>query len=112
MVGLHGVVAYTTSRRTTEIGLRMALGASRLSVARLLLADTVKLGGIGVCVGLGLALAATPLVGAFLVAEMPARDPLSFAGSGLAVVVICVAASWAPLRRALKTTPSIALRAD
>ncbi len=83
-VGLYGVVAFNVGRRTGEVAVRMALGASRRAVLRLVLVDTAWLAGFGIVAGLVLALVATPLLSSFLVAELSANDPVSFAATAVA----------------------------
>ena len=112
MVGLFGVVSYAVTRRTFEIGVRIALGASRGSVMRLVLRDGGLLVGLGLMIGLGLALFVTRPLSAFLVADLPPADPVSFAGSALLLLLTSLAASWSPARRATRVPPGIALRAE
>jgi putative ABC transport system permease protein len=112
MVGLYGVVAFAVTRRTSEIGLRIALGASPRSVVRLVVSDSALLVGIGLLAGLSLAFLVTPPLSAFLVAELPSRDPLSFTGSAILLVATSLLASWGPARRATHIAPTIALRAE
>lgn len=112
MVGLYGVVSFAVARRTFEIGLRLALGAPNRAVVRLVLSDSGMLVGIGLAVGLGLAFFVTRPLAAFLVAELPSRDPVSFAGSAILLLLTSLAASWTPARRALRIAPTAALRAE
>jgi predicted permease len=112
MVGLYGVVAFNAARRTPEIAVRIALGATRGSVVRLVLADSLWLAAIGTIVGLGLAFAATPALSSFLVADLPAVDPISFVSAALLLAATSVAAAWRPARRAARIDPSMALRAE
>ena len=107
--GLYGVMAYSVSRRTNEIGIRMALGAGRAKVVGMVLRETMKLVGIGLVVGLAAALAATRLVATSLFGVAP-TDPITI---GLAVVVmaaVAILAGYAPARRAAGVDPMIALR--
>ena len=112
MVGLYGVVAFGVTRRTPEIGIRMALGAPRAAVVRLILFDGGVIVLAGLVAGLGLALLVTRPLAAFLVAELPAQDTVSFTGSALLLLLTSLAASWSPARRATRIEPSIALRAE
>ncbi len=112
MIGLYGVVAYAVTRRTSEIGIRLALGAPRQAVMRLILSDGGLLVGIGLIVGLGLAYFVTRPLAAFLVAELPAADPLSFAGSAVLLLLTSLLASWSPARRATRIAPTTALRTE
>ena len=111
-VGLYGVVAFNVGRRTAEVAVRIALGASRSSVIRLVLTDTAWLAGVGIAVGLGLSFVATPLLSSFLVAGLSANDPLSFIGTGVLVTLTSLLAAWRPAFRAVRVSPSIALRAE
>ena len=112
MVGLYGVVSFAVTRRTPEIGIRLALGASRGAVVRLVLADGGVLVGTGLLIGLGLALIVTRPLAAFLVAELPAGDPVSFGASALLLLATSLLASWSPARRATRVAPATALRAE
>ena len=112
MVGLYGVVAFAVNGRTSEIGLRIALGASPRSVVSLVVSDSTRLVGIGLLAGLSLAFLLTPPLSAFLVAELPSRDPLSFTGSAFLLVATSLLASWEPARRATRIAPTVALRAE
>jgi putative ABC transport system permease protein len=110
-VGIYGVIAYSTQQRTQEIGIRVALGATRGSVLRMVLADALKIGVIGVVVGIGIAAALTRLL-AGLLFGVTAHDPLTFAVVPIALLAIAVLASWIPARRALSVDPMVALRAE
>jgi predicted lysophospholipase L1 biosynthesis ABC-type transport system permease subunit len=112
MVGLYGVIAFAVTRRTFEIGIRLALGAPRGAVLRLVLSDGGVLVGIGLVTGLGLAWFLTAPLAAFLVAELPARDPVSFGGSAVLLLVTSLLASWRPAQRATQIPPALALRAE
>jgi ABC-type antimicrobial peptide transport system permease subunit len=108
-VGLYGVVSYETVRRTHEIGIRMALGAGRGDVIRLVMRQTLAVLVSGCAVGLALALAASRLIGSVLFGIAP-TDPLAI-GSALAVLVlVALAASYLPARRASRLDPTPALR--
>jgi hypothetical protein len=112
MVGLYGVMSFGVARRTTEIGIRMALGASSRAVLAMVLKETAVLVGAGLAMGLGLAtLLAQPLA-AFVVADLSPGDPLHFAGTALLIVLVSLAASWSPARRAIRIEPAAALRSD
>jgi putative ABC transport system permease protein len=112
-VGIYAVVAQTTARRTREIGLRMALGATAAQIARLVLARGLTQLLIGLALGLGGAFAVTQLMEqvGFLMGISP-RDPLVFAGITALLVAIGVAACWLPARRAARIAPTEALRTE
>ena len=110
-VGLYGVIAYSVTQRTREIGVRVALGADRRSVERLVVGEGLRLATVGLVVGIASALASTRLLAGLLYGVSPA-DPASFAGIGLLVVVIASVASWMPARRAVRIDPVAALRAE
>jgi putative ABC transport system permease protein len=112
MVGLYGVVAFAVARRTSEIGIRVALGASRSAVARLVLYDASVLVATGLVVGLALTFFIAQPLSAFLVATLPPRDPLSFAASAALLVATSLLASWHPARRAMRISPGVALRVE
>lgn len=112
MVGLYGVVAFAVSRRTSEIGIRIALGASNQNVMRLVLSESVVLVAAGLILGLAAAFFITPPLAAFLVAELPSRDPVSFSASSILLLLTSVVASWTPARRATRIAPASALRAE
>ncbi|MBI3665167.1 MAG: ABC transporter permease [Acidobacteria bacterium] len=108
-VGLYGVASYAVNRRTHEIGVRMALGAERGDVLHLVLGQGLKLALAGLPIGLAAALVVARLMSGVLYGVRPA-DPLTFAGSCLLVVVVVLAATHFPARRATKVDPAVALR--
>jgi predicted permease len=112
MVGLYATVNYAVSRRTAEVGIRMALGATPRSVARLVLRDVVVVVGAGTIVGLLLALVVTRPLAMFLVAGLSASDPLSYAGTALALGTVAIAAALPPAWRASRIDPAAALRCE
>jgi predicted permease len=110
-IGLYGVMAYDVARRTREIGVRMALGASAGSVAQLVLRETMWLVGIGVVIGLGAALAATRWVKSLLYGLQP-HDPLTIGLAVLTLLTVAAIAGYLPARRASRVDPMVALRHD
>jgi putative ABC transport system permease protein len=110
-VGLYGVIAYSVTQRTREIGVRVALGADRRSVERLVVGEGLRLTTAGLVVGILSALASTRLLAGLLYGVSPA-DPASYVGIGLLVVAIASVASWIPARRAVRIDPVAALRAE
>ena len=108
-IGLYGVTSYSVSRRTNEIGIRVALGARRSQVLWLILRQVLLLGAAGLVVGLPLALLASPLVGSFLYGLGP-RDIVTIAIAATALLLVALAAGWMPARRAARMEALIALR--
>jgi predicted permease len=111
VVGLYGVVAYTVTQRTREIGVRVALGAERRDVAWLVLRQGLGLAAIGLGIGLLLAFAAGRLLAKQLVG-VSGSDPVSFAGTTMLLLLVAAAASALPARRAATLDPLAALRRD
>jgi putative ABC transport system permease protein len=111
VMALYGVIAFAASQRRREIGLRMALGASGRSVIALVMREGLVLTGVGVVLGLGIALAGGSALRSLLIGIGPA-DPVSFAGSALLLLVVGAAASYVPARRASSVDPSTALRSE
>ncbi len=110
-VGLYGVLSYGVTRRTSEIGVRVALGARPSSVISMVLRDTAVVVAIGVAAGTPLALALTRFVKAFLYGLDP-NDPTVLALASLALAAVAILASLLPARRAARVDPLIALRHD
>ena len=108
-VGLYASTTYSVARRTGEIGIRMALGAQRGRVFRMVLLDIALLSAIGLAIGLPTAMAASRLVGSFLFAMEP-NDPWALAGAVLILLAAALIASLAPARRASRIDPMAALR--
>ena len=108
-IGLYGVISYTVAQRTNEIGIRMALGAQRGSVVRLILGEVAILIGIGVVVGTGLTLAGSKAASSLLFG-LKARDPITLALAVIILGAIGFAASFLPARRASRLDPMVALR--
>jgi ABC-type antimicrobial peptide transport system permease subunit len=108
-IGLYGVLAFNVSRRTREIGIRMALGARPEGVLALIMRDAMALVGAGLVVGLGLAWAASGALSSLLIDVAP-LDPASYAAAIIVLGAAAIAASIIPARRAAKLDPLVALR--
>ena len=108
-IGLYGVMAYDVARRTHEIGIRMALGASARQVTQLVLLQTLWLVGIGIVIGLGSALAATRWVKSLLFGLQP-HDPTTIGLAVLVLLTVAAVAGYLPARRATRVDPLVALR--
>jgi predicted permease len=108
-IGIYGVTAYTVTRRTREIGIRIAMGAERSDVFRMVLGQGMSLVAIGAVIGLLLAAAATRLV-VRLLFGVPPLDPLTFGGAAVLFAVIGLAACYVPARRATRIDATEALR--
>ncbi len=110
MVGLYGVIAYAVSRRTREIGIRMAIGADRSGVLTMIMRQGFGLGLIGAVVGVALSLLVTPQMTSELYGSGRRFDVLVYLLVPATLLVATVASCWAPARRAAKIDPWIALR--
>jgi hypothetical protein len=110
-VGLYGVIAYSVTQRTREIGVRVALGADAASVRRLVVGDGLRLTTVGVVLGVVAAAVSTRVLAHLLYGVGP-LDPTSFVAIVGLVVAIAFVASWVPARRAVRIDPTEALRAD
>jgi putative ABC transport system permease protein len=108
-IGVYGVLSYSVSQRTQEIGVRVALGAERRDVLRLIVGQGLRLAGIGIVVGCVGAFGVTPIVQTLLYNVKP-TDPVSFGGVALFLVLVASAASYIPARRAMAVDPIIAIR--
>lgn len=109
VAGMYGVMAYSVTRRTSEIGVRMALGASQASVLRMVLRQGLLTAAGGVLAGIVISLAVTRSLSSLLFGLRP-TDPLTFAGTALLLVIVAILASYVPARRAAKVDPMMALR--
>lgn len=108
-IGIYGIMAYTVSRRTNEIGIRMALGAQSGRVLRMIMGEAWWLAFVGVIVGLGIALPMSRLIASMLYGLKP-YDPFTLIGAAMLLVFVALAASWIPARRAASVNPIKALR--
>jgi putative ABC transport system permease protein len=110
-IGVYGVLSYSVNQRTREIGLRMAMGAPRSSVLRLIVREGMLVALAGIGAGL-VGAAAVSRVLASLLYGVPERDPATFAGVAAALAVVALAACAAPAWRASKVDPMVALRCE
>jgi predicted permease len=108
-IGLYGVMSYSVVRRTNEIGIRAALGATRRDVVWLVLRETMLLVALGIAIGLPAAIASARLIRDQLFGLEPA-DPLTVCGATLAIVAVAALAGYLPARRAAQVDPMVALR--
>jgi putative ABC transport system permease protein len=110
-IGIYGVLAYSVNQRTREIGLRMALGAPRGQVLRLIVREGMIVGALGIGAGLAGAMALSRVL-ASLVFDVQVRDPLTYTAVALALALVALAACVIPARKASRVDPLIALRCD
>ncbi|HEV2687172.1 MAG TPA: ABC transporter permease [Bryobacteraceae bacterium] len=110
-IGLYGVIAYTVTQRTNEMGVRMALGAQKGDVLKLVVGQGARLAAVGVAIGLVAALGLMRVISKLLFA-VDATDPITFAGTAGLIVAVSLAASYVPALRAAKVDPVVALRAE
>src|SRR5262249_14103190 len=114
-IGLYGVMSYTVTRRTREIGVRMALGAQGGDVLRMVLRETTLLVVTGLAIGLAAALATAKLIESLLsdlLFGLAATDPLTIALAALLLLAVAALAGWLPARRAAGVDPMVALRTE
>jgi putative ABC transport system permease protein len=110
-VGLYGVISYSVAQRTQEVGIRVALGASRSDVVAMVMRQGLRLAAAGLAIGLALALLLKSVLKGLLVG-VSATDPATLAVTALLLLLVAVLASYVPARRAARVDPMIALRLD
>ena len=110
-LGIFGLVSFAVTRRTREIGIRMAMGASRTDVLRLVAMQPIRHTAIGLACGFLMAFGVTRLLAGLLLGVSP-TDPVVFAGTALFIAAIAMLACWLPARRAAAFDPMLALRAE
>ena len=110
-VGVYGVISYSVAQRTQELGVRIALGAERLAVVRLIVGQALVLALIGIGVGLAAALGVTRAI-ASLLFNVSAVDPPTYAGVALFLALVAILAAYLPARRASAIEPIVALRSE
>ena len=110
-VGIYGVVAYSVSQRTQEIGIRMAIGAARRDVFALVVGGGMKLALVGVAIGVGGALVLSRLIQGMLFGVRP-FDPASYAATATLLLAIAACACYVPARRAMRVDPVTAIRQE
>jgi ABC-type antimicrobial peptide transport system permease subunit len=108
-IGIYGMMSYAVTRRTNEIGIRMALGAEQSRVLWMVMRESLLLVGTGVAIGIGLALAFARLISNELYG-LKGTDPATIGASALALIAVAVLAGYLPARRAAKVDPMVALR--
>jgi putative ABC transport system permease protein len=107
--GLYGVVSYSVGRRTSELGIRLAIGAQRGAILRMVLLQGLRMSAAGVALGAGLAWMSSRVLEPLLFEVRP-RDPLTFAAAAALVILVTLAAGYGPARRASRVNPIAALR--
>ncbi len=110
-IGLFGVISYVVGQRRREIGVRVALGATRADIRSLVFRQSAVVAVVGVGLGLGAALALTGLMRTILF-EISPKDPLTFLGAPIILLAVAALATWLPARRAAQVDPLEALRAE
>jgi predicted permease len=108
-IGIYGVISYVVGQRTHEIGIRIALGAQRSDVLRLMLGEGMKMAMMGVAIGIAAALGLTQLMAKMLFG-VSATDPITFCAVALVLTAVALTACYIPARRAMRVDPMVALR--
>ncbi len=108
-MGIYGVISYAVSARTHEIGIRIALGAERRAVLRLIIGQGMKLAAAGLAIGLIAAVAATRLIKTLLFG-VEANDSMTLCGIALLLAIVALLACWVPARRATRVDPLVTLK--
>jgi ABC-type antimicrobial peptide transport system permease subunit len=111
MVGLYAIVSYLVSQRTTELGVRIALGAQPRHIGSLVIGEAARLVLIGIAVGIPLALGGTRLLSGILY-DIHVTDIAAFSTAPVLLAIVAIGAAWLPARRATKVSPTVAMRAD
>jgi ABC-type antimicrobial peptide transport system permease subunit len=110
-IGLYGLLAYNVARRTSEFGIRSALGAQSSDIARSIVREALGLATVGIAIGVPAAIALAQIIRNQLYGVAPS-DPLTFISGALLLLVVAALAAWLPARRATKVDPLEALRAE
>ena len=108
-IGLYGVLSYAVAQRTRELGIRVALGAQRAQIFRLIVGGGMKVAGIGLAIGIVAALALTRLLGSLLFGIAP-NDPITFSLVILLLAAVAFLANFVPAQKAMSIDPTVALR--
>jgi putative ABC transport system permease protein len=110
-IGLYGVIAYAVTQRTNELGVRMALGAQKSDVLKLVVGQGAQLAALGIGIGLALAFPLMRIISRLLFG-VNAADPATFAATAFVILLVTVAASYLPALKAIKVDPVVALRSE
>jgi ABC-type antimicrobial peptide transport system permease subunit len=111
IVGLYGLIAFMTTQRIQEIGIRMALGATQANILRMIVGDGLRMVAVGLVLGLGAALAVSRTLKALLF-QVSSADPLTFLAVPLVLVIVSMIAIFVPARAGMRVEPAATLRAE